>query len=132
MNRTRTVVASVAASTLLAGSVMALSAAPAQADGPERSTEFWIGNSEVDFSVERERNKFEVDVDIDDAKPGSKWRVVLRHDGKIVHKKTHRADRGGDVEVTKYLKNTSGKDTFRLTVTKVGTGKAHVRTLTLS
>ncbi len=34
---------------------------------------------EVDFKVERGDGRFEVEVDIDDAKPGTRWRVVPQH-----------------------------------------------------
>lgn len=132
MNRTRTAVASVAASALLAGSAIALAAGPAQADGPERSKDFWIGSTDVDFDVEKERGKFEVGVDLDDAAPGSKWRIVLRHDGKVVHAKTHRADRDGEVEINKVLRDTSGKDRFKVVVTKVGTGKPRAATIVMN
>lgn len=67
-----------AAALLLAPATMI--AGPAHADGPEKKREFRLAGAEVDFSVEKDDGRFEVEVDIDDARPGTKWRVVLRHD----------------------------------------------------
>lgn len=118
MNRTRTGIAALTAVAVAAPAALLL-AAPAHADGPEKSKEFRFAGAEVDFSVEKERGKFEVDVDLDDVRPGSRWRLVLRHDGKVVHDRTYTADREGEVEFTKYRKDTKGKDTFKLAVRKV-------------
>lgn len=124
MNRTRKSIAAVAAG-MIAAPALVLAASPAHADGPEQSREFNFAGAEVDFSVEKERNRFEIDVDLDDATPGEKWRLVLRHDGKVVHDKTYTADRDGELEFTKFRKNTKGKDTFKLTVRKVGGPKRY-------
>jgi hypothetical protein len=95
-------------------------AAPANADGPEKETEFRVAGAEVDFSVEKDDGRFEVEVDVDDARPGSKWRVVLWHDGRRYHNKVHRADDDGDIEIDKKRRDTKGKDTFKVKVKKVG------------
>ena len=123
MNRTRTSLAALAAAAVAAGT-LGVAGAPAHADGPERSKEFRFAGAEVDFSVEK-RKRFEVEVDLDDAKPRSKWRLVLRHDGKMVHDRTYTADREGELGFTKYLRNTAGKDKFKLTVRKVGGPKRY-------
>ena len=117
MNRFRTSVAALAAATLV-GAPLALVAAPAHAD-VEKEREFRVAGAEVDFQVEKER-RFDVDVDIDDARPGSRWRIVLRHDGKVVHDKVKRADDDGEVDVDLKRRDTAGKDTFKLTVKRVG------------
>jgi hypothetical protein len=95
-------------------------AAPANADGPEKEKEFRVAGAEVDFSVEKDDGRFEVEVDVDDARPGSKWRVVLWHDGRRYHNKGHRADDDGDIEIDKKRRDTKGKDTFKVKVKKVG------------
>ena len=123
MNRTRTSLAALAAAAVAAGT-LGVAGAPAHADGPERSTEFRFAGAEVDFSVEKHK-KFHIDVDLDDAAPRSRWRLVLRHDGKVVHDRTYTVNREGEVEFTTYRRNTAGKDTFKLTVRKVGGPKRY-------
>jgi hypothetical protein len=91
--------------------------------------EFTYGGAEVEFDVEKDDGRFEVEVDIDDAKPGSRWRVILKHDGKRFHKKVHRADRDGDIEIDKNRRNTPGKDVFTLKLKKIGGPKAVTRTI---
>ncbi|WP_148573668.1 hypothetical protein [Nocardioides caldifontis] len=125
MSKTRTTTAALGAAALVA-TTLGMTAGPAAADGKDR--EFRIGGAQVDFSVEKDDGRFEVDVDIDDARPGSKWRVVLWHDGKRFHKKVHRADREGDVDIDKRRSNTKGKDTFKVKVEKIG-GGAKSRTI---
>ncbi|NHC21647.1 hypothetical protein G6553_00480 [Nocardioides sp. IC4_145] len=126
MTHARTVTAALAAASLIAAP-LAL-AAPAHADGPEKEREFRVAGADVDFSVEKDDGRFEIDVDIDDARPGSKWRVVLRHDGKRFHNKVHRADSDGDIDIDKRRRDTKGADVFKVTVKKVG-GNGKTRTI---
>jgi hypothetical protein len=127
MSRIHKITAPLAAAALVAAPV-AVIAAPAQADGPEKEREFRLAGAEVDFSVEKDDGRFEVEVDIDDARPGSKWRVVLRHDGKRFHNRVHRADDDGDIEIDRNRRNTAGADVFKVRVKKVG-GSAKSRTI---
>ncbi|MBD3945843.1 hypothetical protein [Nocardioides ganghwensis] len=107
---------------------LGLVAGPAHADGPEKDREFRVAGAEVDFSVSKDDGRFEVEVDIDDAEPGSRWRVVLWHDGRRYHSKVHRADGDGDVEIEKGRRNTRGADTFKVRVKLVG-GAGATRTI---
>ena len=126
MSTIRTATAALGAGALLAAPLTLL-AAPAHADGPEKDKEFRVAGAEVDFQVEKDDGRFEVDVDIDDAKPGSRWRVVLKQDGTRFHSRIHRADSDGDVDIDKTRPDTRGTDTFKLRVKKVGgEGKTRV------
>jgi hypothetical protein len=129
MRKIRTSTAAVAAAALVAAP-LGMVAGPAYADGPSKKREFRVGGAEVDFTVEKDDGRFEVEVDIDDAKPGSKYRVVLTQDGKRFHKKVHRADSDGDIEIEKNRKNTKGRDKFKVKVKKIG-GGSKVRTITM-
>lgn len=126
MLNARRTTATIGAAALLATPLAVLGAAPANA----ADREFRYGGAEVEFDVEKDDGRFEVDVDIDDARPGDRFRVVLRHNGKVFHKGTHRADRDGDVvDLDKNRPNTRGKDVLKLKVKKVGAKKAAVRTI---
>jgi len=127
MSRFRKSTAAVGAAALLAAPVSMI-ASPAHADGPGKQKEFRVAGAEVDFSVERDDGRFEVDVDIDDARPGSRWRVVLKHDGNRFHNNVHRADGEGDIDIDKNRQNTRGADKFTVKVKKIG-GPAKSRTI---
>jgi hypothetical protein len=126
MSKLHKATATVGAVALLAAPI-GLAAGPAYADGPQKERHFRVAGAKVDFTVEKDDGKFEVDVDIDNAKPGSRWRVILKHDGKRYLKQVYRADREGDVDIDKNRPNTKGKDVFRVKVKKIGGGsKARV------
>ncbi|TYL45516.1 hypothetical protein FXB39_17930 [Nocardioides sp. BGMRC 2183] len=127
MTTLRRTTATAAAGALLATPLALLTATSAHADA-SKERDFRVAGAKVDFSVEKDDGRFEVDVDIDDAKPGSKWRVVLRHDGKRFHNRVHRADSDGDVDIDRKRPNTAGKDTFKVVVKKVG-GPKKARTI---
>lgn len=121
----RKTIAALGAGALLA-TPLALTASPAQA----ADREFRCGGADVDFDVEKDDGRFEIDVDVDDAKRGSKYRVTLRHNGKVFHKKVHRADGDGDVaDIDKKRPDTRGKDRFKITVKKIGGPKACSRVI---
>lgn len=121
LRRTTMVSASVAATALLIGSTTL----PASA----ADREFRYGGAEIEYDVEKDDGRFEVEVDLDDAKAGSRWRVTLWHDGKRYHNKVHRADSDGEVEIERNRPNTRGKDVFKLRLKKIGANKAVVRTI---
>lgn len=122
----RRTVATIGTAALLATPMAMLGASPASA----ADREFRYAGAAHEFDVEKEHRRFEVEFDIDDAKPGSKWLVVIRHDGKVVHKQVHRADREGDVEINKMRPDTRGKDAFKVKVRKIGAKKAVTRKIT--
>lgn len=126
MNLRRTT-ATIGAGALLAAPLTVLGAAPATADA-EKEREFRVAGAEVDFSVEKDDGRFEVEVDLDEARPGSTWRIVLRHDGRRYHKRVHRADRDGEIEIDRKRRNTRGKDVFTVKVKRIG-GPRKVRTI---
>ncbi|WP_193604501.1 hypothetical protein [Nocardioides dongkuii] len=127
MSKIRTSIAMLGVTTLLAAPLSAI-AGPAHADADaaaNRERVFRVAGARVDFSVERDDGRFEVDVDIDNARPGSRWRIVLWHNGTRFHNRVHRADREGDVDISKNQGDRAGADTFKVKVKKVrGAGKS--------
>ncbi|GAB2877296.1 hypothetical protein [Nocardioides pacificus] len=121
MSKIRSTTATLGAAALLIAP-LSLMSAPAHADGPEKKREFRIAGAEIDFSVEKDDGRFEVEVDIDDARPGSRWRVILKHDGKRFHNRVHRADGDGDIEIDRKRGDTRGADVFKVRVKQVGGG----------
>lgn len=111
---TRTTALTAAGALLAAPAV--LIAAPAHADVERNGA---CGGGWHEFSVDREGNGFEVNLDLDGVKPGSKWKVVLRHDGKRYFNRTIRADYEGDLDIERYRGNTKGKDTFKFRASRV-------------
>lgn len=111
---TRTTALTAAGALLTAPAV--LIAAPAHADVERHGA---CGGGWYEFSVDREGRGFEVSLDLDRVKPGTKWNVALRHDGKRYFKRTLRADYEGDLDVERYRGNTQGKDAFKFRVSRV-------------
>lgn len=128
MNRTRKVFALTSAASLLTVPVIAFGATSASAD-TDRTVS--CGGGVHELSADREDGRFEVDAEVDRAKPGSLWRVQLSHDGKTYYDKTRAADREGEIEVETLRANTSGNDVFRLKVTRVYNGVTCGSSITL-
>lgn len=123
------------AGVVLAGSATALVALPAAADGPEKHARGDVAGARFDISVEKDHGQFEVDADLDGVAASSNWKMIVRHDGERVATRTASAVRDdGQWEVDfneVHRPNTSGKDTFKVTLKRTdGTGKV-TRTLTL-
>ncbi len=124
MSRIRKASTAIVATAALSVGSLAMFAAPAHADY-EKDREFRVAGADVDFSVELDDGRYEVSVDLDDARRGSRWKVVIKHNGRKIHSKTHRADDDGDFDIDKKRPNTRGKDRFKVTVKPIGKkGKA--------
>jgi hypothetical protein len=106
-----------------------LVAGPASADVERHGT---IGPGTYEFSVDREGAGYEVNFDIDHVRPGTRWRVVLRHDGKRFLTRTLRADHEGELDIETYRANTSGKDVFKVKAKRVNGGAKASATITVS
>ncbi|WP_139977919.1 hypothetical protein [Nocardioides litoris] len=118
MNPLRTTAATLAATALVATPLAVLTAAPAQA--AEKSGR--CDGATFKLEVEKDDGRYEIDTDIDDARPGSQWRIVLKQDGRTLANVVRRADSDGDVDgVDRERRDTRGTDRFVLRVNKVGT-----------
>ncbi|WP_104105140.1 hypothetical protein [Nocardioides sp. 616] len=104
----------IATATLLALPATALVAAsgPASADAERRGA---CGTGRYEFSVDREGPRYEVALDLDRLGAGTRWQVVLRHNGRRLAKVVRTADREGDLEVERVARNKRGRDTFAFT-----------------
>ncbi len=102
---------------MLAGPAAVLVASPASADVERTVT---CGAGVGDLSVDREGRLNEVSLDIDNVAPGSRWKVVIRKDGKRLAKVVRAADREGDVDVDRVVRNTKGTDRFAFRATRIG------------
>lgn len=105
------------ATALVAIPASLLVASPAHADVTKSGA---CGEGRYELSVDRERGGWEVDADLDNVTPGSKWKIVLKHDGKTYFSGVRTADYEGDLDVDRYRKNTAGKDKFVFKATRVG------------
>ncbi len=109
MKNIRRTTALLAGGALLAGPAAVLVASPASAD-VERTVVCGPGTGEL--AVDREGRRNEVSVDLDDVTPGSRWKVVIKKDGKRIAKAMRTADNEGDLELDRFVRNTRGQDTF--------------------
>ncbi|MET1059741.1 MAG: hypothetical protein ABWX84_09095 [Nocardioides sp.] len=120
MNTLRKSTAALGITALLAVPAALVTASPANADNERGGS---CGGARFELNVDRENGGFEIDADVDNAAPGSRWRIVLKHDGKTYYNKVRTTDNEGDVDVERFRKNTAGKDRFGLRVKNVRTGK---------
>ncbi|GAA4676717.1 hypothetical protein [Nocardioides nanhaiensis] len=121
----RRTTATLGAAALLASPLALLTAAPAAA----ADRDFRYAGAQVDFEVEKDDRRLEVSVDVDDARPGERFRIVLRQNGRVFVNRVFRADREGDIEIDRNRPDTRGRDTVRLTIKKVGNRKAASRVI---
>ena len=101
---------------LLAVPVALLVPGAAQAD-VERNGR--CGDGRYELNVDREGGRFEVSGELDHVAPGSRWKIVMKQDGKTFASVTRRADNEGDVDVERMRPNTAGKDVFRFRASRV-------------
>jgi hypothetical protein len=116
MKKLTHITALTAAAGMLAIPATVLVAVPAHADTERYGS---CGTGSYEFNVDREGNGFEVGVSLEHVAVGSKWKVVLKHDGKRIANVTRSADHEGDLDVDRYRPNTSGKDAFTMKATRV-------------
>jgi opacity protein-like surface antigen len=131
MNR---MTALIAASALFAAPLATiLAASPATAATTKRGV---CGSGTYEFQVDREDREdgggFEVSADLDRLAPGSRWTVVIEHDGNRVRKVTRTADNEGELDVDVTRSNTRGTDTFRFKAVRAGGGSKCAAAITAS
>ena len=124
MNVRRTTATAVTAA-LLAAPLTLATASPASA----ADREFRYGGANIEFDVEKDDGRFEVEVDLDDAKPGHRYRITLWHDGRKFYDRVRTVNSDGDIEVERERRNTRGTDTFKLRVKKTSWKSSAVRTI---
>ena len=119
MNALTRTIALTTAGAIVAVPTAVLVAAPAQADVERQGA---CGSGTYELSVDREGNGFEIDAGLENQPVGSRWTIVLKHDGKRFAKVVRTTDGEGDLDVDRFRKNTSGKDVFTMKATRVGGG----------
>lgn len=112
-------IAAVSVAGLIAVPVVVVTAGPAAAD-LERTER--CGSARYLLAVDREGSRFDVDAEIDGAVPGSRWRIILQHEGRAVSNVVRTAGPDREIEVDRFVRNTPGVDRFRLTVRSLDTG----------
>mgnify|MGYP001018446102 CR=1 FL=1 len=131
----RIAIATASAAALATGAAVFV-AAPALADGPEKHASGRVGGGWFEISAEKERNGFDLDVDLDNVPAGSTWRLVVRHDGDRIARQvlpSVREDGRHEVDFRDVsARNTAGADTFKVTIKRTdGPGKV-VRSLSFA
>lgn len=121
-----------AAGALLAVPAAVLVSSPAQAAESDIDRSGACGGGRYEFSVDREDGGHEISVDLDRVEPGSRWTVVLRHDGKRFAKQTLTADNEGDLDLDRYRNNGAGKDTYKFRAARVDGSAGCGRAITVS
>ena len=85
---------------------------------------------ETKLKLSPENGQIEVEYELEDAVPGSRWRVTVTKNGRTILRTTKRANAAGYLEVRQVTRNLKGNETIRATAERVGT--AGTCTLSLS
>ena len=121
-----------AATTLLAGSTLTvgLLAAPAAHADTERNGR--CGGGTYELSAGPDDGRYEVSVDLDRVAPGTRWRVVVKHEGRTIANVVRTADREGDVEVERAVRGTAGSETFSFRASRLNAPISCSRSVTVA
>lgn len=87
------------------------------------------GGVKTKLKASPENGRVEVEYEIDQARTGDRWRVVIKSGGKTILRTVRRVDSLGNVEVRKLTANLPGTETIRVRGKNLRTG--HSCTLSL-
>ncbi len=90
-------------------------AAPVRTDVERESGGRCTASSFWDLNLEKEGGRIEIDLDIDTPAPGQRWKVTVNHNDRTVVNRTRATDREGELDLTRWVNDRSGRDrvTFR-------------------
>lgn len=97
---------------LATSAVMAVGAPVAAQDVEREARGRCTGTSRWELSLEKEYGRIEVDLEIDTARRGRAWKVVLHHDGTQIVNRQRRTDREGEIDLRRLRRDTPGLDRF--------------------
>lgn len=124
--------AALSAGAVACGTALAL-AAPASAGPPaqrdriaDRAVVQCSQGSMLQVDLERERRKFEVDIEIY-AAPRERWTVTIGAPGRVKHTFTRMTNREGELDAWRYMPRSSGTIEVRARAADGETCRAQVR-----
>ncbi len=109
----------------------AASAAPIRMEVERESDGRCSARSTWDLNLEKENGRIDIDVEIDSPTAGQRWTIKVTHEGRTVVNRTRTTDRDGEVEVSKHVPNTRGKDKVTFRATNRTTGEVCRATLSI-
>ena len=114
--RIRTATAATAAAAI-AGMVLAVpaTAAPVRTDVEREKGGRCSATSAWDLSLEKERGRIDIDVDIESRQAGEQWTVKVMHNGRTAFDRTRTTDDEGELDVDRTVRNKRGTDTIAFT-----------------
>lgn len=79
---------------------------------------------ETELKASPENGQIEVEYELGDAAPGSRWHIRITKNGKTILRTTQRANAVGDIEVRQITTNLAGRETIRATAKRAGAAGA--------
>jgi hypothetical protein len=79
---------------------------------------------ETELKASPENGQIEVEYELGDAVPGSRWRIRITKNGKSILRATQRANAAGDIEVRQITTNLAGREMIRATAKRTGAAGA--------
>jgi hypothetical protein len=74
------------------------------------------------LSASSENGRIEVEYELDDAKPGDVWRILIRKNGSVILRTQRRVNAAGDAAVRVLTPNGNGNERITAQATRVGGG----------
>lgn len=102
----------VATVVVMTGGIVAVGASQASAMDFERESYKRCGSGVANLALEKENGYIEADFEVENVSPGRTWRLQLAHNGTVRAKSTLPTDYEGDVDISRQVTDTRGKDRF--------------------
>jgi hypothetical protein len=71
-----------------------------------------------------ENGQIEIEYELDDAVPGSRWRITITKNGKTILRTTQRANAAGNIDVRTLTSNLAGREKIRAKAKRIGAAGA--------
>jgi hypothetical protein len=98
---------------LMALALLAAPSATLAKSGAVQAAGSCTGAATTKIKASPENGKLQVEFEVDQARVGQTWHVVLRHNGTAFWSGNKTANAGGGFTVSKITNNAAGADTFR-------------------
>jgi len=94
--------------------VLALPLSAGADDGPDevRRRGSCTRSSEIGLRLRSDDDAIRVEIEIEKARRGSRWSVILLHERRIAYRGSVRADSGGSIELRRSVPDFYGADAF--------------------
>ena len=107
----RKTITGIAVAAVVGAALVAASTAQAM-DVEREKTKRCSASTFANISLEKEFNRIDVDLELDNAIPGRSWNIRIQHNGNTVLRTQRIADNEGELDVMQQVSDRPGRDRF--------------------